>query len=132
MLVRRSARWAGRLGRPEVSGGGDIVHCEDYRAAPPPVLGGADQALGHSDLVGCLPGVAGCLAIRVAGAVRGCGGDRAGRRHPLRGVPPFVEVFDSYGPGRLGWLPASGGAQGGCDSDVHRVSRQWLRRRLRA
>ena len=52
MLVRRSARWAGRLGRPEVSGGGDIVHCEDYRAAPPPVLGGADQALGHSDLVG--------------------------------------------------------------------------------
>ena len=72
MLVRRSARWAGRLGRLEVSGGGDIVHCEDYRAAPPPVLGGADQALGHSDLVGSLPGVAGCLAIRVAGAVRVC------------------------------------------------------------
>jgi len=62
--VRRSARWAARLGRLEVSGGGDVVHCEDYRAVPPPVLGGADQALGNSDLVGRLPGVAVCLAIR--------------------------------------------------------------------
>ena len=41
----------------EVSGGGDVVHCEDYRAVPPPVLGGADQALGNSDLVGRLPEV---------------------------------------------------------------------------
>ena len=61
------------------------------------MLGGADQALGNSDLVGCLPGVAGCLAIRVAGAVRGHGGDRADRRHPLCGVPPFVD----FGKGSL-------------------------------
>ena len=132
MLVRRTARWSGRLGRLEVSGGGDVVHGKDYRAAPPPVLGGADQAFGHSDLVGGLPGVAGCLATGVAGAVRGSGGDRAGRRHPLRSVPPFVEVVDSYGPGGRRWPPALGRAQGGCDSDVHRVKRQWLRRRLRA
>jgi hypothetical protein len=132
MLVRRSARWAGRLGRLEVSGRGDIVHGEDYRAAPPPVLGGADEALGNRDLVGCLPCVAGCLAIRVAGAVRGYGDDRAGRRHPLCSVPPFVEVVDGYGPGGLRWPPALGRAQGGCDSDVHRVTGQWLRRRLRA
>ena len=43
-----------------------------------------------------MPGVAGRLATGVAGAVRGSGGDRAGRRHPLRSVPPFVEVVDSY------------------------------------
>ena len=86
------------------------MHGEDYWAAPPPVLGGADEAFGHSDLVGCLPGVAGCLATRVAGAVRGYGGDRAGRRHPLGRVPPFVKVVDGYGPGGLRWPPALGRA----------------------
>ena len=57
--------------------------------------------------------MAGCLAIRVAGAVRGDGGDRAGRRHPLCGVPPFVEVFDAASTAMAqaalgGFLPLAG------------------------
>ena len=45
-------------------------------------LGGADEASGHSGLLGRLPGVAGRLASRVARAVGGYGGNRAGCRHP--------------------------------------------------
>ena len=61
------------------------------------------------------------MARRVARAVSGCGGDRAGRRHPRCGLPPSTEVFYGYGPGGLGWLLALGRAQGGSDPDVHGV-----------
>ena len=79
-----------------------------------------------------MPGVAGCLARRVARAVSGCGGDRAGRRHPRCGVTPSTEVCYGYGPGGFGWLPALGRAQGGSDPDAHGVSWQRLSRGLRA
>ena len=62
LLVRRAALWAACLGWLEVSRGGDAVHGEDNWAAPPAVLGGADEAFGYCGLLGRLPGVAGRLA----------------------------------------------------------------------
>ena len=62
--MRRAAPWAVRSGRLEVPRGGDVVHREDHRAAPPAVLGGADEAFGDCGLLGRLPGVAGRLAGR--------------------------------------------------------------------
>ena len=59
--MRRAAPWAARAGRLEVSRGGDAVHREDDRAAPPAVLGGADEAFGYGGVLGRLPGVAGRL-----------------------------------------------------------------------
>ena len=52
--------------RLEVARGGDVVYGEDYGAAPSAVLGRAEEAFGDGHLVGDLPGVAGCLASRVA------------------------------------------------------------------
>ena len=63
----------------EVTRGGDIVYGEEYGSASPAVLGCAAEALGDSHLVSYLPGVAGCLARRVARAVGGLCGDRCGR-----------------------------------------------------
>ena len=57
--------------RLEVTRGGDAVYGEDYGAASPAVLGRAAEALGDSHLVCYLPGVAGCLAGWVVGAVGG-------------------------------------------------------------
>ena len=70
------------------------------------VLGCAEEAFGDGHLVGYLPGMAGCLARRVAWAVGGRGGNRAGRLHALCGLSTFADVFNGDGPGGLGWLLA--------------------------
>ena len=105
--MRRAPSGAGSV-RLEVTRSGDVVYGEDYGAASPAVLGRAEEALGDSHLVSYLPGVAGCLARRVAWAVGGRGGDRAGRLHALCGLPTFAEVLNDDGPGGLGWLLALG------------------------
>jgi len=83
----------------EVARGGDVVYGEDYGAASPAVLGRAEEAFGDSHLVSYLPGVAGCLARRVAWAMGGRGGDRASRLHALCCLLSFVEILDGDGPG---------------------------------
>jgi len=108
--VRRAPSGAARAVRLEVTRGGDVVHGKDYRAASPAVLGCAEEAFGDSHLVSYLPGVAGCMARRVAWAMGGCGGDRAGRLHAFCGLRVLVEVLDGDGPGgprrllALGWV----------------------------
>ena len=77
--MRRAPSGAARPARLEVTRGGDVVYREDYGAASPSVLSCAEEAFGDSHLVSYLPGVAGCLARRVARAVGGRGGDRCGR-----------------------------------------------------
>ena len=69
--MRRAPSGAARSVRLEVTRGGDVVDGEDYGAAPPAVLGCAEEALCDSHLVSYLPGVAGCMARRVAWAVGG-------------------------------------------------------------
>ena len=76
--------------RLEVARGGDVVYGEGDRAAPSAVLGCAKEAFGDGYLVSYLPGVAGCLARRVAWAVGGLCGDRCGRVHARRGAPCLV------------------------------------------
>ena len=84
--MRRAPSGAGSVCL-EVARSGDVVYGEDYGAASPAVLGCAAEALGDSHLVSYLPGVAGCLARRVARAVGGLCGDRCGRFHARRGAP---------------------------------------------
>ena len=74
-------------------------------AASSAVLSRAEEAFGDGHLVSDLPGVAGRLARRVAWAVGGRGGDRAGRPHSFCGLPVLVEILDGDGPG---------GPRGGC------------------
>ena len=83
----------------EVARSGDVVYSEDYGAASPAVLGRAAEALGDSHLVSYLPGVASCLARRVARAVGGFCGDGCGGFHARGGAPCLVEILDGDGPG---------------------------------
>ena len=64
--MRRAPSGVARSVRLEVARGGDVVYGEDYGAASSAVLGRAEEAFGDGHLVGDLPGVAGCLASRVA------------------------------------------------------------------
>ena len=130
--MRRAPSGAARPARLEVTRDGDVVYGEDYRAAPPAVLGCAAEALGYSYLVSHLPGVASCLTRWVARAVGGLCGDRCGRFHARRGAPCLVEIFDGDGPGGLGRLLASGWVQGGSDPDVYGFRGQWPSWRWRA
>ena len=84
--MRRAPSGVARSVRLEVARGGDVVYGEDYGAASSAVLGRAEEAFGDGHLVGDLLGVAGCLASRVARAVGGSGGDRAGRPHTFCGL----------------------------------------------
>ena len=118
--------------RLEVTRGGDVVHGEDYGAASSVVLSRAEEAFGDGHLVSDLPGMAGRLARRVAWAVGGRGGDRAGCPHPFCGLPVLVEILDGNGPGGSRRLLSLGWVQGGCDPDVHRARGQRLGRRRRA
>ena len=104
--MRRAPSRAARSVRLEVPRGGDVVHGEDYRAAPSVVLSRAEEAFGDGHLVSNLPGVAGRLARRVAWAVGGRGGDRAGRPHSFCGLLVLVEILDGDGPGGPRWLLA--------------------------
>ena len=97
--MRRAPSGAARTVRLEVTRGGDVVHGEDYRAASSVVLSRAEEAFGGGYLVSNLPGVVGRLARRVAWAVGGRGGDRAGRPHSFCGLPVLVEILDGDGPG---------------------------------
>ena len=118
--------------RLEVTRGGDAVYGEDYGAASPAVLGRAAEALGDSHLVSYLPGVAGCLARRLARAVGGFCGDGCGGFHARGGAPCLVEILDGDGPGGLRRLLAFGWVQGGSDPDVYGFRGQWLSWRGRA
>ena len=54
--MRRAPSRAARSVRLEVTRGGDVVHGEDYRAAPSVVLSRAEEAFGDGHLVSDLPG----------------------------------------------------------------------------
>ena len=88
--MRRAPSGGARTVRLEVARGGDVVYGEGDRAAPSAVLGRAEEAFGDGHLVSYLPGVAGCLARRVAWAVGGLCGDRCGRVHARCGAPCLV------------------------------------------
>ena len=64
--ARRAPSSAARSVRLEVTRGGDVVHGEDYGAAPSVVLSRAEEAFGGGYLVSNLPGVAGRLARPLA------------------------------------------------------------------
>ena len=85
------------------------MYGEDYRAAPPAVLGCTDEALGDSDLVGYLPGVAGCLA-RAGCLGRGWPWWQSGRQPSFALWPDTcAEVVDGYAQAALGGcLPLAG------------------------
>ena len=92
------------------------LYGEEYGSASPAVLGCAAEALGDSHLVSYLPGVAGCLARRVARAVGGLCGDRCGRRFPMRAVR-FLEAPWAPVPPVPPNLSADSGKKSGCKAD---------------
>ena len=86
----------------EVPRGGDVVHGDDYRAAPSVVLCRAEEALGDGHLVDYLPGGAGRLARRVAWVVVAIA--PAASMRSVACESTFADVFNGDGPGGLGWL----------------------------
>ena len=90
--MRRAPSRAARSVRLEVTRGGDVVHGEDYRAAPSVVLSRAEEAFGDGHLVSNLPGVAGRLARRVAWAVGGRGGALLSVCRVALGQPRSLQV----------------------------------------
>ena len=98
--MRRAPSGAARAVRLEVARGGDVVYGEDYGAASPAVLGRAEEAFGDSHLVSYLPGVAGCLARRVAWAMVAV--VAIAPATSMRSVAcshTFVKILDGDGPG---------------------------------
>ena len=122
--MQAASRGGARAGGLEVPRGCDVVYGDENGPAPPAVLRSADEAFGHSDLMGQLPCVAGCLGRWVVRAVSGRGGNRSCSLHAHCRQPVRAEVLDGDSPGGPGRLPPLSRMKSGSDPYVHSASRQ--------